>query len=68
MIVASVNAPTEMPASLWLLAGEYAIAVEAGSKAEATFDKPTYRGDRQFRRVFGAGSAQQQGPQQDDRM
>lgn len=53
-LIRRYNAPTEMPASLWLLAGEYAIAVEAGSKAEATFDEPTYRGEQDFKIVEGA--------------
>ena len=46
-----------MPTSLWLLAGEYAIAVEAGSKAEATFDEPSYRGEQDFRIVEGASTS-----------
>ena len=46
-----------MPTSLWLLTGEYAIAVEAGSKAEATFDEPSYRGEQDFRIVEGASTS-----------
>lgn len=53
-LIRRYNSPTEMPASLWLLAGEYAIAVEAGSKEKATFDEPTYRGEEDFKIVEGA--------------
>lgn len=38
----------EMPASMWLLSGDYAIAVELGSKAEATFEEISYRGEKDF--------------------
>lgn len=53
-LIRRYNSPTEMPSSLWLLAGEYAIAVEAGSKKEATFDEPTYQGEQDFKIVEGA--------------
>lgn len=52
-LIRRYNSPSEMPASLWLLAGDYSIAVELGSKAEATFDEPTYRGEKEFRIVEG---------------
>lgn len=39
---------SELPESLWLLAGDYTIAVEAGSRAEATFTEPTYAGETDF--------------------
>lgn len=38
----------EMPSSMWLLSGDYVIAVELGSKAEATFEEITYRGETDF--------------------
>ncbi len=47
-LIRRYGSPSEMPASLWLLAGDYSIAVELGSKAEATFDEPTYRGEKDF--------------------
>ncbi|MDE6507929.1 MAG: PCMD domain-containing protein [Alistipes sp.] len=53
-LIRRYDSPSEMPASLWLLAGEYAITVEAGSKAEATFDEPTYQGEQDFKIVEGA--------------
>lgn len=56
-LIRRYNSPTEMPASLWLLAGEYAIAVEAGSRAEATFDEPTYKGEKDFKIVEGTSTS-----------
>lgn len=48
-LIRRYNARSEMPASLWLLAGDYSIAVEAGSQAEASFDEATYKGEQEFR-------------------
>ena len=52
-LIRRYNSRSEMPASIWLLAGEYSIAVEVGSKAEASFDEPTYRGEKEFGIVEG---------------
>lgn len=43
----------EMPESMWLLAGDYAVSVELGSREEATFDRPFYRGEKDFTIVGG---------------
>ncbi|MDE6046371.1 MAG: DUF4493 domain-containing protein, partial [Alistipes sp.] len=47
-LIRRYGSPEEMPASLWLLAGDYSIAVELGSAAEATFAEPTFRGEKDF--------------------
>ena len=40
--------PDEMPAQLWLLAGDYHISVELGSKAPASFTEPSHFGEADF--------------------
>lgn len=52
-LIRRYNKRSEMPASLWLLAGDYAIAVEAGSSAEASFTEPTYKGEADFEIIDG---------------
>lgn len=52
-LIRRYNKRSEMPASLWLLAGRYAIAVEAGSKAAASPTEATYKGDKDFEIVEG---------------
>ncbi len=44
---------SEMPESLWLVAGDYSIAVEAGSKAQASLTEATYAGEADFAIVDG---------------
>jgi len=56
-LIRRYNRRSEMPASLWLIEGDYSIAVEAGSKAEASFEEPTYRGEAGFRIVDGRTTA-----------
>ena len=52
-LIRRYNKRSEMPASLWLLSGDYAIAVEAGSSAEASFTEPTYKGEADFEIIDG---------------
>ena len=46
----------EMPGSIWLLAGDYSISVELGSRVDATFDEIFYRGETDFTVVSGRRS------------
>ena len=39
----------EIPAQLALLAGDYAVRVDAGSKVEASFTELSYRGEQDFK-------------------
>ncbi|MCM1151786.1 MAG: PCMD domain-containing protein [Alistipes sp.] len=51
-LIRRYNSRTEMPSSLWLLEGDYSIAVEAGDFAETGF-RPSYRGEKEFRIAEG---------------
>lgn len=53
-LIRRYNSRSEMPAELWLLAGDYSIAVELGDRSAATFDKPAYRGETDFTITEGA--------------
>lgn len=52
-LIRRYNKRSEMPESLWLLAGRYSIAVEAGSKASASLTEATYTGETDFEIVDG---------------
>ncbi len=52
-LIRRYNKRSEMPASLWLLSGDYSIAVEAGSMAASTFTEPTYKGEADFEIIDG---------------
>ncbi len=52
-LIRRYNSVGEMPASMWLAAGDYVITVELGAKEEATFDRPFYRGEKDFAIVGG---------------
>ena len=54
-LIRRYNKRSELPASLWLVAGNYSIAVEAGSKTEAGFgaEDKTYAGATDFEIVDG---------------
>lgn len=52
-LIRRYNKRSEMPASLWLLAGDYSIAVEAGSMVASTFTEPTYKGEADFEIIDG---------------
>lgn len=47
-LIRRYNSREEMPEALWLVEGRYNIAVELGSKAEATFTEKSYKGSQDF--------------------
>lgn len=54
-LIRRYNKRSELPASLWLVAGDYSIAVEAGSKVEAGIknEDKTYAGEADFQIADG---------------
>lgn len=47
-LIRRYNSRRELPEALWLLTGDYSIAVELGDAIEASFDRPLYRGEQEF--------------------
>ncbi len=53
-LIRRYNSRRELPEALWLLTGDYSIAVELGDQSAASFDKPFYRGEKAFTIAQGA--------------
>lgn len=47
-LVRKYTALADIPQYIWLMKGSYSIAVEAGDKADASFDKKHFKGEKDF--------------------
>lgn len=52
-LIRRYSSVSEMPQAIWLVEGDYAVTVTLGTRAEATFDEPSYYGESDFRIVSG---------------